>query len=140
MRRIAVLVAAMIALAAVQPAHAADSKLKLFGALSYVSPLSKTDLDVGGVTDAVKASSEVGFNVGLEMRLAPMIGVELDYLYAKHDVESDQSGLLGDTTFQPISATVNFHLPMTGFDVYGGPTVSYVNWGELNPPSGGTSV
>ena len=140
MRRTAALVAAALALGLVHPASASDSKLKLFGMVAYVSPLAKTDLDVGGVTDAVKASSEVGFNVGVELRLAPMIGLELDYLYAKHDLEHDQAGILGETTFQPISATANFHFPVSTLEVYGGPTVSYVNWGELKAPSGGTPV
>ena len=138
MRRTVLLLAvALLALASVQPAAASDSKLKLFGAVSYVSPLAKTDMDVGGVTDAVKASSEVGFNVGLEVRVAPMLGLELDYLYAKHDLKHDQAGVLGETTLQPISATANFHLPVTNLELYGGPTVSYVNWGDLKAASGG---
>ena len=103
---------------------------------AYVAPLSETNQTVGGVTEAVKASKEFGFNVGAEFRASSMLGIELAYLYAKENVESDASGVLGETTFQPISATLNLHLPTGKLDLYGGPTVSYVNWGDLEIPSG----
>jgi opacity protein-like surface antigen len=128
--------AAVLALAVMQPAIA-EAKMKLYAMMSYVSPLAESDQNVGGVTDAVKASSEFGYNFGLEFRAGSMIGIELDYLYAKQDVEHDTAGLLGETTFQPISGTLNLHFPLGGLDLYGGPTAAYVNWGDLEIPSGG---
>jgi len=137
MKRIAALAVAALTLMTAQTALAQGSKFKIYGMAAYVAPLSESDQDVGGVTDAVKASSEFGFNFGLEFRVTPMVGLEFDYLYAKHDVEGDTSGLLGETTFQPISGTLNFHLPVANLDLYGGPTASYVNWGDLEFASGG---
>jgi len=122
-----------LAALAITVAHvpAADAGLKLYAMAAYVAPLSETDQNVGGVTDAVKASSEFGFSFGGEFRFTSLMGLEFDYLYAKHDIEGDNAGLLGTTTFQPISATLNFHLPLPVADIYAGPTASYVNWGDL---------
>jgi opacity protein-like surface antigen len=130
------LAAAALVLAAVGPA-AAESKFKVYGMLAYVSPLAESDQDVGGVTDAVQASSEMGYNLGIEFRASPLLGVELDYLYSKHDLEAKTAGFLGETAFRPISATLNLHLPVGPLDVYGGPTASWVNWGDIELPSGG---
>jgi len=138
--------AAVLALATMQPAIA-DAKMKIYAMLAYVSPLAESDQTIGGVTDAVKASSEFGYNFGLEFRTGSLIGIELDYLYAQEDIEHDTAGLLGETTFQPISGTINFHVPLGVIDLYGGPTAAYVNWGDLEVsgagsqlPSGGGSI
>lgn len=140
MMRVVLLVAAALSLAASAAIAQDASKLKVYGMLAYVSPLSETDQDVNGVTDAVKASSEFGYSFGLEFRLTSLLGLEFDYLYAKHDVEHDTAGLLGETTFQPISGTVNLHVPIGNLDLYAGPTAAYVNWGDLELPSGGGKV
>lgn len=141
MKRSIAAAVALLCLVSTQAAHA-QGKLKAYAMAAYVAPLSETNQDVGGVTDAVKASKEFGFNLGLEFKATSMLGIELDYLYAKHDVESDASGVLGETTFQPISATLNFHVPaMPKVDLYGGPTLAYVNWGDLEVTSSpGTTV
>ena len=140
MKRFVLLAVTAIAVVASPPAHAEGSKLKVYGMLAYVSPLAQTDQNINGVTDAVKASDEFGYSFGLEFRANPLLGVELDYLYAKHDVTHHTAGLLGETAFQPISGTLNLHFPLGNLDVYGGPTVAYVNWGDLKPASGATTV
>ena len=142
MNRLVPLAVATLALAFCQTAFAGDtnSKSKIYGTLAYVSPLAETDQNISGVTDAVKASSEFGFNLGLEFRTTILLGIELDYLYARHDLEHDTAGLLGETTFQPISGTLNLHVPLGNLDLYAGPTVAYVNWGDLKLPSGGGTV
>jgi opacity protein-like surface antigen len=140
MKRLAFLATAVILLAVTQSAVADESKFKIYGMLAYVAPLSETDQDVGGVTDAVKASSEFGYNVGVEFRAGSLLGLEFDYLYAKHDVEAETAGLLGETTFQPISGTLNLHVPVGNLDLYAGPTAAYVNWGDLEVPSGGADI
>lgn len=136
MKRLVLAAIAVLTLFATQSAVAADSKFKVYGMLAYVSPLSESDEDISGVTEAVKASSEMGYNFGLEFRMSPLLGIELDYLYAEQDLEGDTAGLLGTTTFQPISGTLNLHFPVGNLDLYGGPTVAYVNWGDLEVPSG----
>lgn len=141
MKRVIAALVVVLCLVGSQAAQA-QGKFKAYAMAAYVAPLSETNQDVGGVTDAVKASKEFGFNLGLEFKASSMLGIELDYLYAKHDVESDASGVLGETTFQPISATLNFHVPaMPKVDLYGGPTIAYVNWGDLEIPSSpGTTI
>lgn len=133
MKRVIAAAVAVLCLVTSQTAQA--GKFKGYVMAAYVAPLSETSQDVGGVTEAVKASKEFGFNVGAEFRATSMLGIEVDYLFAKHDVESDVAGVIGETTFQPISATLNFHVPAAKFDLYGGPTVAYVNWGDLEIPS-----
>ena len=140
MKRLIVLAAAVLVAAIPREAQAEGSKYKLYGMLAYVAPLSESDQNIGGVTDAVKASSEFGFSFGGEFRASPLIGIELDYTYANQSIEHGQAGLLGETTFQPISATFNLHAPVGNLDVYGGPTAAYVNWGDLKAPSGGTDI
>ncbi len=140
MKKIALLAAATMAVALGGIATAEAGGFKVYGMVAMVSPLSESDQDVGGVTDAVKASSEFGYNFGIEFKAGSMLGIELDYLYAKEEIEHDTAGLLGETTFQPISGTLNFHLPMGMLDLYGGPTASYVNWGDLEVPSGGADI
>jgi opacity protein-like surface antigen len=108
---------------------------KIFAALAYVAPLSDSNIDVGGVVDAVGASSELGYNFGLEYRMSSLLGVELDYWHTAHDLEGETEGVIGSTTFSPICATLNFHLPIL-FNLYGGPTIGYVNWGDLELESG----
>jgi opacity protein-like surface antigen len=131
MKRLLPLAAAILTLATTSTAIAQDSKFKLYAMLAYVAPLSETDQNVQGVTDAVKASDEFGFSFGGEYRASSLIGIEVDYLYAKQDVEANTAGVIGETTFQPISATLNLHFPLGTLDVYGGPTAAYVNWGDL---------
>jgi len=133
-------VTAFLILVGAQTAQADGGKFKLYAMAAHVAPLATTDQNVGGVTDAVKASKEFGFSFGAEFRAMSLLGIEIDYLYAKHQVEHDAAGLLGEPTFQPISATLNFHVPVGNLDLYGGPTVAYVNWGDLKVPSSTTDV
>ena len=134
MKRTIAAAVAVLCLASTQSAQA-EGKFKIYAMAAYVAPLSESNQNVGGVTDAVKASKEFGYNFGVEFRTGSLLGIELDYLYAEEDVESDAAGVLGETTFQPISATLNFHLPVPTLDLYGGPTVAYVNWGDMKVPS-----
>lgn len=139
MKRFIVYAVALLSLVSASSALAQPS-LKIYGMLAYVSPLADSDIDINGVTDAVKASSEFGYNFGFEVRMNSLLGLEFDYLYAKQDVEHDTEGLLGETTFQPISGTLNLHVPVGMIDAYAGPTAAYVNWGDLEVPQGGGNV
>ena len=136
MIRIAV-VAVLAAIVAPTLVHAAGSGSRFWLAMSYVSPLSESDQTIGGVTEAVKASDEMGWQFGAEFR-SGMLGLALDYMKSKHDLSAATAGLLGNTEFSPISASLHFHAPGPRLDLYGGPTLSWVNWSDLELSSGGS--
>src|SRR5258708_29630299 len=89
-------------------AAASSWGFKLWAATTYVAPLSETDQNVGGVTAAVKASNEMGYEFGGEFR-SGLIGFAFDYLHARQDLQRDNVGLLGTTDFNPISASLLLH-------------------------------
>jgi len=128
-------IALLVALAAPALAHAAGSGSRLWFAMSYVSPLSETDRTIAGVSNAVKASDEMGWQIGAEMR-SGMLGLAIDYTKSKHDLSASSAGLLGSTEFSPISGSLLAHLPGAMLDLYGGPTLSWVNWGDLQLSDG----
>lgn len=136
MFRIAV-VTLLIASVAPAFARAAGSGSRVWVAMSYVSPLSESDQNVGGVTEAVKASDEMGWQLGAEFR-SGMLGLALDYMKSKHDLSAETVGLLGNTSFSPISASLHYHIPGAMLDLYGGPTLSWVNWSDLELSGGGS--
>ena len=117
-------------------AQAGSSGSRIWGALTYVSPLSESDQNVGGVTAAVKASKEMGYQIGAEFR-SGMLGIAVDWTRATHDLSHESEGLLGTTDFKPLSATLALHLPTPLLDLYAGPTISWVNWSDLELPAGG---
>ena len=138
MHRTARITALVALLAAVLPASAlaAGWGFKMWAATTYVAPLSETDQNVGGVTAAVKASNEMGYEMGGEFR-SGLIGFAFDYLHARQDLQRDNAGLLGTTDFNPVSASLLLHLPTPVVELYAGPTASYVNWGDLELRNGG---
>jgi len=127
-------------LLAAPPARAQDDSFKIFGAASYVAPISEDHVTISSVKESVKTSKELGWNVGFEWRLTKRTGVEVDYLNATEDV--DVSGVkLGQVGFTPLSGTLDFHLIHTKIvDLYIGPTYSYVNWGKLHLEDGTTAT
>lgn len=136
-RRLAIVITALLPLASATPAHAGKTwGFQMWAATTYVAPLSETDQNVGGITSAIKASNEMGYQFGGEFR-SGLIGLAFDYLHARHDIERSNSGLLGAADFNPISATLALHLPTPGLELSAGPTVSYVNWGDLDLSTGG---
>ncbi|HKY34214.1 MAG TPA: outer membrane beta-barrel protein [Candidatus Polarisedimenticolia bacterium] len=130
--RLAFLVTAAAAAAAgVQHASADTPKFKIFGAASYVSPLSEDDVTIGTVRDSVQASDELGWNVGFEARFSKVVGLEVDYVNVTNDVEFGDD-VIGEVDMQPLSATLNFHVIPTGIvDLYVGPTASYFIFGDV---------
>jgi outer membrane protein W len=116
--------------------QAQDNAFKIFGAVSYVAPTSESDVSISSVTDSLKASSEAGWDVGFEWRWGKLFGLEVDYLKVTQDVDFGGTKL-GDLDFTPLSGTLNFHLIHSKyFDLYFGPTYSYVNWGTLHLEDG----
>lgn len=132
---------ALVCLGVLVPAaHAAASNkwgFKMFAASTYVTPLAETDRNVNGITAAVKASDELGYLLGVEFR-SGTLGFAFDYQDAKHELSHATAGLLGTAELQPISASLLLHLPLPLAEISAGPTVSYVNWGELDLAGGGT--
>ena len=119
------------------PAFASGWGFKMWAATTYIAPLAETDQNPGGVTAAVRASNEMGYAFGAELR-GGLFGLGLDYLHARQDLQQNNAGLVGTTDFNPVSATLYLHLPTPLVELAAGPTVSYVNWGDLALRTGGT--
>lgn len=134
MRKRALLLLAAVAVFATVPAAAQDEGgIKIFGGMAYITPMSDSELS----GDTVEATSELGYTLGLEWRWGKLFGLEFDVIDATHDVEVDGQ-TVGDVGFMPISASLNFHLlPGKNFDLYVAPTVSYVDWGNIELNGGG---
>jgi outer membrane protein W len=119
-------------------AHAEEQKgdydWKLFLGGSYVAPLSKTDVTTLGT--AVKASSELGYEIGVEWKGTDRFGFEIAYLDANSDINS-VNGTIGDITMRPWDFTLNFHIIDANiFNWYVGPTLSYISWSDLKLKNG----
>ena len=60
-----------------------------------------------------------------------MLGLGLDYFGASQDIEFG-GARIAETDVRPLTLAVNFHFVRKHrFDVYVGPLVSYVSWGEI---------
>src|SRR5437867_7531326 len=120
---------ALASLMVAQPAFGQDTHLKIFGALSRVSPLSEGDASIGGVRDSLETAAKFGWDMGVELRPGKVLGVEVDYLKATQDVEFGGT-TIGKVDLAPLSASLNLHFIHTTFiDLYAAPTFSWVNWG-----------
>ncbi len=127
MKRTAPILLLVVAALAAAPAHALDYHLRLYGAASYVAPVS--DSSINGVkTDAASA---LGYELGLEWKFAKLVGIEAAYTDTKHDVEVN-GVTAGKIDFAPIHASLNFHIIRTKMLTWWvGATASYANWGDL---------
>lgn len=139
-RALAIAVAfAAAAFSAATPAAADEEKpyqTKFFVAASYVSPLSDSDQSFDGVVDSLEATEELGWEVGVAGRFNPLVGFELSYLNATQEVDFGGNPI-GEVDFEPISLTLEFHLiPTSALDLWVGPTVSWVRWGDLRIEGG----
>lgn len=134
----AIAFAALFALAA--PARAEDTHFKIYGGPAYVAPMSDSDVTIGSITDTIEGEQQVGWNLGIEGRIGSWFGIELDYVNADQDV-SFGGGTIGDATFSPLTATLNFHVVHTKIvDFYLGPSYSYVNWGDIHVNADGGAI
>lgn len=113
---------------------------KIYAGPAYVAPMGDSDVTFGTFTDSVENEKRVGWNLGLEGRFGKLIGVELDYVNATQDVDFGGS-TIGDTTFSPLTATLNFHVVNSRvFDLYLGPSYTYVNWGDIELNVSGSGI
>ena len=116
---------------------AQDTHFKIYGGPAYVAPMSDSDVTIETLRDTMKTEKHVGWNLGIEGRFTPWIGLEIDYVRATQDVKFAGS-TIGDTTFSPLTATFDIHVVHTKVvDFYLGPSYSYVNWGAIHLNSTG---
>jgi outer membrane protein W len=126
-----ILVVAIVAAVVATPAQAQGNKFKIYAAAVNVAPLGSEDVDVDEVVESVEASSEVGWEIGFEWRFGKWAGLQFDYLQADHDVEIGGTPI-ATTGMAPLSASLNFHVLHSKYlDLYVGPTVSYVDWDDI---------
>lgn len=112
---------------------------KIYGGPAYVSALNDEDITFGTVTDSLQTQDQVGWNLGIEGRFK-FVGLEVDYVNANQDVDFGGS-TIGDTTFSPLTATVNFHLiPSSHFDLYLGPSYTWINWGDIDVDASSSGI
>lgn len=106
-------------------------------------------------TLTLEPQSEVALLLGYERRVTDLFGVEFMVWNAKHDVDGRFNGeywlldsgtgeliehgaiqfaeTLGDVKVTPLTAGLNFHLTrQSRFDLYVGPTIGYVLYGDLD--------
>ena len=113
-----------------------DYDWKLFLGGSYVAPLSKTDVTSLGTS--VKASSELGYEIGVEWKGTDRFGFEIAYLDANSDIKA-VSGKVGDISMRPWDLSLYFHIIDSNiFNWYIGPTLSYISWSDLKLTNGVT--
>ncbi len=113
-----------------------DYDWKLFLGGSYVAPLSKTDVTSLGTS--VKASSELGYEIGVEWKGTDRFGFEIAYLDANSDIKT-VSGKVGDISMRPWDLSLYFHIIDSNiFNWYIGPTLSYISWSDLKLTNGVT--
>ena len=116
------------------------SHFKIYAGPAYVAPMSDSSVTLGTLSDTVKSEKQVGWNMGFEGRFNKLLGIEVDYVNATQDVKFGGS-TIGDTTFSPLTATLNFHvIPGKHFDLYLGPSYSYVNWGDIHLNANGSGI
>lgn len=108
-------------------AESGEYDWKLFIGGAYITPLN--DTEIGG--DTIEAASEFGYELGIEWKFSDRFGFELAYTDADQDVEVNGTKF-GEIGFHPWNFTFNFHLvDRNAFNWYIGPTLSYVDWGDI---------
>ena len=128
------LIGASVVTAAVQAQEGEDYDFKLFVGGAYVQPLNDTNITGANV----EASNEFAIELGGEWRMGNRLGFEIAYLDVEQDIEVNGSRI-GDIDMKPWDFTLNFHL-VDGdtFNWFIGPTLSYVDWGDVNFQGGGS--
>ena len=140
MRKLYAAFVVLAALAVATPASAQQEwHYKVFGGMAYVSPLGEENVDVGGIEESIQASEEIGYEFGVEFRFGKLVGLELSYVDAEHDIEVGDV-TIGTAELKPLNLALNFHIvPTKHFDLYIAPVASYVTWGDFEPEGGGAS-
>lgn len=150
MNPLKVLVLATLALALVPAASAQDSAVwepgvkvvttsedpflntpRASGRASFVYLSPTGDGTILG--DTLEADSAWGGSLGWEWRCGHWVGIDLNAIYAKHDIEVVGSGKVGDTAFVPITLGLNVHVTpeKSPVDVFLGPFFGYALFDDI---------
>jgi len=137
---------AVVAILAVIPgANAADSRMVLRAGAGWTGPTGEWTGDLlmteGVSVTKLKADSAIGPQLSLEYRFAHSIGGELSVLQSSHEITETEVFLLvpreakfGQVTEWPILLGANFHVTKNRtIDLYLGPVIGWVIWGDLKP-------
>jgi outer membrane protein W len=146
MRRWNVAMIAGAALLVASPeAKAADSRMALRGGADVIRTTGEWTGDLllteGLSITKLKAESTIGARLSLEYKFTPLIGGEVSVLRASHEISETEIELLvsherkfGQVTDWPILLGANFHvLRNKSIDLYVGPVIGWVIWGDLKP-------
>ena len=133
--------ACLTALSTASPTSAADGQWHLRAHAAWVSPeLSWQMSPAPGDLVRVDADSAWGLGISGEYRASDLLGVELGILRSSPDVNIQVDDAVLDVTVRasdgltmtPVSLGLNFHLtPTRRFDLYLGPYLAYVLYGDL---------
>jgi outer membrane protein W len=106
--------------------------------LVYVSPTG--DGDLFGST--AEAAGGWGGSLGWEFRCGHWIGIDLNAIYAKHDIDVGGFGTIGQTAFVPITLGLNVHVTpeKSPVDVFLGPLFGYAMYDDLSAKVDGSTV
>ena len=99
------------------------------GSLVDVSPTGDGDA-LGGT---IEVDSAWGGSLGWEWRCGHWVGIDLNAIYAKHDIDAVGFGKVGDTAFVPVTLGLNVHVTPTSspVDVFVGPLFGYAIFDDL---------
>ncbi len=129
-------------------APAADDPWHLrFSVVSMDSRGTSVFVPETGESISYASSSGIGLGVDLEYRASKRLGIDFGVLSASPGIEvevGDQPltvSASGDLNVTPIYAGLNIHLtPDSRFDLYIGPYLAYVNYGEFKLAAGPSLV
>ncbi|MCU0232093.1 MAG: hypothetical protein MUC67_12100 [Acidobacteria bacterium] len=97
--------------------------------LVYISPSGATDV----LDWTLEADSAWGGSLGWEWRCGHWVGIDLNAIYAKHDIEAVGLGKVGDTAFVPVTLGLNVHVTpvKSPVDVFLGPFFGYALFDDI---------
>jgi len=104
----------------------------------YISPTG----DGSFIDTTVEADSAWGGSLGWEFRCGHWVGIDLNAIYAKHDINVVGYGKVGETTFLPVTLGLNVHVTpeKSPVDVFVGALFGYAMYDDLETRVDGYSL
>jgi outer membrane protein W len=147
MRKLSLALGLMIVVASTPAFAAKGDKILRFGP-EYVAPtgdFTKTQRDEPPLlgVGVFEADSAVGAFVGFEFMVNDLVGLDATILYSNHDFNDSYTETVdgdivyenfssGDASMMPLLLSAQFHfLRNETLDLYAGPTVGYVMYGDV---------
>jgi outer membrane protein W len=148
MRKISLVLALVVMVAALPALAAQGDKIIRFGA-SYATPTGDWSMIEEGegvtLTGTLEADSAIGPFFGFEFMVSDLIGIDATISMTDHDIDSDfvvvedgevvfdEMMTIGDVSMTPLFISAHFHVVQReAFDFYVGPTIGYVMYGDLD--------